>query len=236
MTYVNQIVSCLSCDSALATSREHTEIYLSTLATEYMPLCDVCVDNPARMDMAAVIENIYSLRISEMERKPLMLAMMKNRLERYLSLVGVVVCILVMETGEDYFDVMLVNRKDQPEGANSLSLIAGFMEQKHKSGPGTAVAESDEEANVLLDPEGPIYPFDWSTNPRNTLTLNCVVVHPEAVLAIRDFEEDNEVTARQVFRVKKDILPDLCIPIHNTFLKRLHDERFLGVKPPYVWW
>lgn len=231
----DHIDSCLSCSAALCSHRTHTEEYAGIAQNFLMPLCDLCIDNPARMDVRDFMKAAYSSQLGEEERECLLLAVTLNKTERYLSLVGVVICILITEIGQDFIEVMLVHRKDKPAD-NSLSLVAGFMEKKHGSKEGSAQAEILEEANVTLDASGPIYAFDWSTNPANTLTLNCLLIYPEAILKIGAFEEDDEVSGREVFRMRRDELPQLCIPIHTAFLQRLHDEFFLAAKPPYVRW
>ena len=201
-----------------------------------MPLCDACIDNPARMDLKQCITSVLFSSLNTRETQPLLHALAHNKTDRYQNLTGVVVCILIQEMTPDYVDIILVHRKDQPEGANALSLVAGFMEQKHASIGGAAAAEIGEEANIILDPEGSIYPYCWLSNPRFTLTLNAVIVYPDAIIRDEGFSEDREVSGRDVFRMTKDNLPDLCFDVHSDILQRFHDEYFGGANPAYQRW
>jgi len=229
--------NCLSCGSDLTSARTHEECFESAYGSQAaIPLCDLCIDNPARMDLKACITNTLFSAWNTRETEPLLHALADNKTSRYLNLTGVVVCILIQEMTPDYVDIVLVHRKDQPEGANALSLVAGFMEQKHASIGGAVAAEIGEEANITIDSKGSIHPYCWLSNPRFTLTLNAVIIYPDAIIRDEGFSEDAEVSGRDVFRISRNKLPDLCFDVHSDILRRFHDEYFLANKPLYQQW
>lgn len=227
---------CFSCKAPLL-GVMHKETYDYCNTDRAIPLCDHCIDHPASMNMERIIWAVLSLEDSDFHEKNILLkTMVHNRTDRYQNLVGVVVCLVLLDYRRgEWFDLLLVHRKDQPEGANRRSLLAGFMEQRHGSGLKSGAIEIFEEADIKVSPDD-IEPFTWDTNPRNTLTLNAVVVNPQGLIQINEFQEDNEVSAREIFRVTPNSVPELCFPIHQQFLHRLHQECFAGAKPPYLPW
>jgi hypothetical protein len=222
------ISHCLSCGADFASHQTHTESYHDGLVERTLPLCDLCLEFPRKMDMSTILEKVFLLDTSTGGMKALLEALIHNKTSRYQNPGPVIIGIILTEL-TDHGGRVLVGKRASTmhEYPDTWALVSGYMETKHGGWRGDLAVEAREEVSALIHIGNPslVYPLSFDSPPSARLLLNCAVVEPGAV-SLEVFVPNKETVERAELPFSKGVLPEFGIPAHNTFFRSFCEQRF----------